>query len=997
MSADLVGMRPPGAATAHGRLLAALERTRISRIEEVYQDAPQHPDRHDSEERDRGRPRRLAAVSAAYHASVHGTGDLLMFAWCRPDAGAPVTVLASSGTSLYPAVAGTLRVPATRGAEPNTGPVPLSFPPGCRGRSYGGDRTVALLASFPCWTRLGALVDGLLVDETAGDGDLRPGLVDGLLGVWHAPFAWLMVAEPVPPAGIKAAADAVAAQERDARSRTSSPEYAVRASRLELRHRELRAAESTGLWQIHLLVGGAGRAEVMAVAGLVAAAVDLTHLPYALVPGAPVGDLATVLDSPDPHRGAVEEPVLAGSPLVAALTRPPTVEIPGVRVIPRPTFDVTPETTAAAASVDLGEVMDRAGAPAGRIRLPMDSLNRHTFVCGATGAGKSQTIRHLLTQATRAEVPWLVIEPAKAEYRRMAARLPGHDVIAMRPGEPDHPPVGLNPLAPVPGFPLQTHADLTRALFNAAFQADEPFPQVLSAALTRSYEALGWDLTLGEPAHAGVCPRYPTLADLQAAAHQVIESVGYGREVTDNVRGFITVRLSSLRLGTTGRFFETGHRLDVGRLLRRNVVLEIEDIGDDRDKAFLMGSVLIQIVEHLRVEERRNPRAPRLRHLTVIEEAHRLLRRPDQPGPAAHAVELFAALLAEVRAYGEGLVIAEQIPAKLVPDVIKNTAVKIIHRLPAQDDRDAVGAASNLTDMQSRYLVTLPPGTAAVFADAMDHPILAVMPDGTSIEAGAEAGQPHPATTLIGAPLPGCPASCSVDPCDMRTMARAHRLLKKEPRIVAWAELAVIGHLGGMPAPTPIPAMRTALGEIEPRLLDCAVRHAVDAAVIARSAPLAHTHSPREFAAHVAAELRAQVAPVVKARCIDEPDRWLAGCFRWNLVHLALLDLNSQQPNAGRHPDSDVWETRYGQPITGVNCREQLESVGQWSLQLLADQSAVADVVYGIDSPSALETVVGQRRDAATWKESLAPMMAEFTSTRSWPEAFLAPYTSDNR
>ena len=98
------------------------------------------------------------------------------------------------------------------------------------------------------------------------------------------------------------------------------------------------------------------------------------------------------------------------------------------------------------------------------------------------------------------------------------------------------------------------------------------------------------------------------------------------------------------------------------------------------------------------------PSAPRLRHLTVIEEAHRLLRQPAQGeggGPAAHAVEMFAGLLAEIRAYGEGLVIAEQIPSKLIPDVIKNTAIKIVHRLPAKDDRDAVGATMNLTDEQS--------------------------------------------------------------------------------------------------------------------------------------------------------------------------------------------------------------------------------------------------------------------------------------------------------
>ena len=84
----------------------------------------------------------------------------------------------------------------------------------------------------------------------------------------------------------------------------------------------------------------------------------------------------------------------------------------------------------------------------------------------------------------------------------------------------------------------------------------------------------------------------------------VVSEIGYGREVADNVRGFVTVRIGSLRLGTAGRFLDGGHPLDFGALLDGNVVLEIEDAGDDRDKAFLMGAVLIRLTEHLRLRQR---------------------------------------------------------------------------------------------------------------------------------------------------------------------------------------------------------------------------------------------------------------------------------------------------------------------------------------------------------------------------------------------------------
>jgi hypothetical protein len=450
---------------------------------------------------------------------------------------------------------------------------------------------------------------------------VRPSLEDCLLSVWTQPFAWLLLAEPVNTEETGRLADEVADRAYTAQSMAErSPENAVDAARLERRHRELRQAATSGLWRVSLLAGGMSPQAAARVAALVCASADLDGLPYAL---APLPDEAS--------QNAAAWPFEASSRLVAALARPPVREVPGVRFVVRPEFDVTPET--AAGGVPLGRVLDRNRSDVGVLSVPLESLNRHTFVCGATGAGKSQTVRGLLESASAAGLPWLVVEPAKAEYRLMAARLPHAEVVAIRPGEVDAIAAGINPLEPAKdcdgrAFPLQTHADLVRALFLAAFESDEPFPQVLSAALTRCYEELGWDLALGEPRIPGTSPRYPTLADLQAAAEQVVTEIGYGKEITDNVRGFIRVRLSSLRLGTTGRFFEGGHPIDFERLLARNVVFEIEDVGDDRDKAFLMGTVLVRLVEFLRMRQRATGGASTgLAHLSVFEEAHRLLRK----------------------------------------------------------------------------------------------------------------------------------------------------------------------------------------------------------------------------------------------------------------------------------------------------------------------------------------------------------------------------------
>src|SRR5260370_22474467 len=191
---------------------------------------------------------------------------------------------------------------------------------------------------------------------------------------------------------------------------------------------------------------------------------------------------------PAPASGdaATGYPWYASTELVAALARPPEREIPGVRLALPPDFDVTQEPAAAGReAIAVGEVLDRSRRPAGPLRLPLDSVNRHVFVCGATGARKSQTVRALLESATRAGIPWLGVEPAKAEYRLMAARLPrAAEVVRIRPGDSDAIAAGLNPLEPAPDaacrrFPLQTHAVLGTALFIASFRSQQPFRQVL--------------------------------------------------------------------------------------------------------------------------------------------------------------------------------------------------------------------------------------------------------------------------------------------------------------------------------------------------------------------------------------------------------------------------------------------------------------------------------------------------------------------------------------
>jgi uncharacterized protein len=978
---------------------------------------PRRPDAETAQARqgqpgDPSRTQRVAALVAAYHAGA-GTGagagagtennnaNALAIGWIRHDAGGEIQFV----------TAGAALVGSSAHQE-----VFLTLPGGARARPLARGSLTDLMTRLPYWRAIGGISDGLLLDHERRSGDRPPpSMEECLLAVWPSAFGWLLLAEPLGAADIREITDEVAHREQLSTGDSDRfPERGMVARRLHLRHAEMRKGASTGLWRVRLLAGGADPDAASRVAGLVCASADLTELPYALAPAsAGARSLRELLRDPSqgPAGGdaVLSYPFLASTELVAALCRPPEREVPGVRLALRPDFDVTQEPAGRREALAIGEILDSSRRPAGRLEVPLDSLNRHVFVCGATGSGKSQTVRTLLEAATGAGIPWLVVEPAKAEYRLMAARLAGtgdpdsdpmfRRVVRIRPGESDAIAAGLNPLEPAPDeagrrFPLQTHADLVKALFIASFRSEEPFPQVLSAALTRAYEDAGWDLALGETVTPDANPSYPNLTDLQRAAIRIVQEIGYSQRVTDDVLGFIKVRLSSLRLGTTGRFLEGGHQLDFGKLLAANAVLEIEDVGDDSDKAFLMGTVLIRLAEHLRMANRAKPAGqPVLRHLTVIEEAHRLLRRQEAggggaAGAAAHAVEMFAGLLAEIRAYGEGLIIAEQIPERLAQDVIKNTAVKITHRLPAADDRDVVGATMNMTDAQNRFLITLKPGEAAVFADGMDYPLLARMPDGTAREAAAEASTETPAGVVRSRSIT-CGADCFGRPCTLRDMRIAQRALDEYPAIRLWAELSVLAHLTGWPMPVPRITLLSLLEMMPSRLRDCAISHGVDAALAARVPVIAGRVSPVGLASHVSTAIRSRVSRG-SWLCQREEPKWLAPAYQWTLVLDALKSADRKNPGAGPHPRSSEWERTYGQVITGETCARQVGTVQRWYDGAQRDGWEVRAVAFGVDTPSSVERAVGAGAEDDDFEERLAGYLDQFVDCR-WPRLYLTP------
>ncbi|MFO7696785.1 MAG: hypothetical protein R6X16_06470, partial [Anaerolineae bacterium] len=334
----------------------------------------------------------------------------------------------------------------------------------------------------------------------------------------------------------------------------------------------------------------------------------------------------------------------------------------------------------------------------------------------------------LLAQPT--PVPFLVIEPAKREYRALAESLPpGTPLNVFTIGEegPGSAPLRLNPFEIKPGVSVQTHINLLKSVFDAAFGMWTPLPQILERAIHEIYRDRGWDSVYSTNARAARADAagigwhsraQPTLSDLAHKVAELVPALGYEPEVAGNIRTALETRLNSLRVGAKGMLLDTPRSVPIELLLREPTILELEGVGDDDERAFIMGLILVSLYEHYQVLGQ--SAAEGLLHLTVVEEAHRLLanvpagQSPEAGNVRGKAVETFVNMLSEIRAYGEGFLIAEQIPTKLAPDVIKNTSLKVMHRLVASDDRQAMGGAMNLDGPQLRQVVALGTGTAAV-------------------------------------------------------------------------------------------------------------------------------------------------------------------------------------------------------------------------------------------------------------------------------------------
>lgn len=357
------------------------------------------------------------------------------------------------------------------------------------------------------------------------------------------------------------------------------------------------------------------------------------------------------------------------------------------------------------------------------VELSLESLKSHTFISGSTGSGKSNTIYHLLDRTRNEGVKFLVVEPAKGEYKNVFGKDADVHIYGTNPQISSL--LRINPFSFPSEIHILEHLDRLVEIFNVCWPMYAAMPAVLKSAVEKSYVDCGWDLL--SSANRYDRELYPDFADVARNIKVIIDSSEYDNDNKGAYKGSLLTRLQSLTTGINGLIFSSDE-LSGEELFEENVVVDLSRVGSSETKSLIMGMLVLKLQEHRMTEN--IPMNAAVRHVTVLEEAHNLLRRTsvEQPTESSNilgkSVEMIANAIAEMRTYGEGFIIADQAPGLMDMSVIRNTNTKIIMRLPDQGDRELVGKAANLNEDQIKELSKLPCGVAAIYQNEWVQPVL---------------------------------------------------------------------------------------------------------------------------------------------------------------------------------------------------------------------------------------------------------------------------------
>ena len=422
----------------------------------------------------------------------------------------------------------------------------------------------------------------------------------------------------------------------------------------------------------------------------------------------------------------VENSSLLSSKELAMLLSLPHKSVPGFPVVEHVSLAkevIRNNESLMKREVSLGCIFDLGKAyTENRVKLDVKSLTQHVFVTGSTGCGKSETIYKLINETKQVGTKFLVIEPAKGEYKNVFG-----DVNVFGTNPLIMPLLRINPFSFPTGVHVLEHIDRLTEIFNVCWPMYSAMPAVLKKAMLDAYESCGWDLRLSVNRLSQGEDVYPSFLDLFLSLEKVITESAYSEEVKSNYSGALLTRVESLTNGLNGEIFSV-NELSNMVLFDENCIIDLSRVGSQETKSLIMGILIMRLSEYRMIGA--NTPNSALKHLTVLEEAHNILKRvsteQSQEGSnmAGKSVEMITNAIAEMRTYGEGFVIVDQSPTSVDKAAIKNTNTKIVMRLPDEDDRKVSGKAAGMNDKQIDEIAKLPTGVAVVYQNDWVSPVL---------------------------------------------------------------------------------------------------------------------------------------------------------------------------------------------------------------------------------------------------------------------------------
>ena len=428
---------------------------------------------------------------------------------------------------------------------------------------------------------------------------------------------------------------------------------------------------------------------------------------------------------------------------LALLLNLPRKSVNGIMVTEMAEFgrNVLNNSIGAQRKIEMGHIFHMGQKEDALVPLNIDSLTSHCFVTGSTGSGKSNTVYKLIEEVSKEpfNIPFLVIEPAKGEYRNEFRKIKDINLFSTNPQIDQM--LKLNPFSFCDGIHILEHLDRIVEIFNGCWEMYAAMPAILKEAIEEAYVNKGWDL-LNSVFTAEGEPVFPTFVDVLQELPRIINSSEYSADTKGDYIGALVTRVNSMTNGIYGQIFCDEFEVDNKTLFDESSIIDLSRVGSSETKSLIMGVLVLKLTEHRMANADRGNSV--LKHLTILEEAHNILKNSKNVqstagnNVVAKSVEMIVNSIAEMRTYGEGFVIVDQSPTSVDIAAIKNTNTKIIMRLPEEEDCKIAGHSVSLSEEQVDELAKLETGVAVVMQNNWSEPVLSKINEAKHPFAGYE-------------------------------------------------------------------------------------------------------------------------------------------------------------------------------------------------------------------------------------------------------------------